>query len=387
VVRPAPKLASFSNLRMTPLPISSAEIDAVLAPFERALSLPACAYYDDAVFAHERDAIFDRAWLAAGREEDLANPGDWLQVPVAPEGILVVRGADLALRAFYNVCRHRATPLLDGPRGRTLEIRCPYHGWTYELTGALSDARHAPRDFDRNAHALTAVRVDTWQGFVFVSEGDGPGLERHLEGAPPWLLEAPLREARRAHVADYEVLANWKLLVENFQESHHFSSVHPALERLTPSDRACSRLTEGNWLAGTMELAPDAETVSVSAARSRRPFLAPGTYRNQVSDAMLFPTMLTSLQPDYFLTYRLYPLTPERTRIIAETFVHPAALGASFDGADLTAFWTKVNMEDRLICERQQVGIRSRGFRPSRYATVEEGVHAFDKRVAQAYAT
>jgi Rieske 2Fe-2S family protein len=373
---------------MPELPLLSTDLDAVLAPFERALSLPARAYYDDAVFAHEREAIFDRAWLSAGREEDLAHPGSWLRVPITPEGILVVRGADLALRAFYNVCRHRATPLLDGCAGRALELRCPYHGWTYELTGALSDAPHAPVDLDPTAHALTPVRVDTWQGFVFVSEGEGSSLEEYLAGAPPWLLAAPLREARRAHAEDYEVLANWKLIVENFQESHHFASIHPALERLTPSERAYSRLTEGNWLGGTMELAPFAETVSVSARRSGRPFLASPEHRNQVSDAMLFPTLLTSLQPDYFLTYRLYPVNPERTRIVAETFVHPAALGgASSDVVDLTAFWTNANREDRLICERQQLGIRSRGFRPSRYATVEEGVHAFDRRVAKAYAT
>jgi Rieske 2Fe-2S family protein len=237
------------------------------------------------------------------------------------------------------------------------------------------------------AHALTPVRVGTWQGFLFVSLGDGPSLERHLEGAPPWLLEAPLREARRAHVEEYEANANWKLLVENFQESHHFASIHPALERLTPSDRAYSRLSDGNWLAGTMELLPDVETVSSSGTRSGRPFLASPAYRSQVSDAMLFPTFLTSLQPDYFLTYRLYPLAPDRTRVIAETFVHPAALGPAKGRDDLTAFWTNVNMEDRLICERQQVGIRSRGFRPSSYATVEEGVHAFDRRIAEAYLT
>jgi Rieske 2Fe-2S family protein len=265
---------------------------------------------------------------------------------------------------------------------------CPYHGWTYDLRGALRDAPHAPPGLDHGAHGLAAVRVDVWQGFVFVTTDDSlPALDTYLAGAPEWLRSAPLREARRAHRSEYEVFANWKLLVQNFQESHHFTRIHPALQRLTPNERAHSVLSDGPWLGGTMALSEGVETVSRSGERSGRPFLAPSPYREQVSDAMLFPALLTSLQPDYFLTYRLLPLAVERTQVIAETFVHPAALGPSFDLADLTAFWDVVNAEDRSICERQQVGIRSRSYRPTRYATVEEGVHAFDCRVARAYAS
>ena len=99
----------------------------------------------------------------------------------------------------------------------------------------------------------------------------------------------------------------------------------------------------------------------------------------------LFPTLLTSLQPDYFLTYRLYPLSRAHTRVVAETFVHPAAGAAVLEG-DLVAFWDVVNREDRAICESQQVGLRSRGYRASRYTSVEDGVHAFDCKVARAYA-
>jgi len=367
-------------------PFSPSELDAVMAPFERALSLPPRAYFDDAVFQGEQESVFERTWLCVGREEDLQQPGDWVLVPVTQAGVLVVRGPDLALRAFHNVCRHRATLLVDAPCGRAQELRCPYHGWTYELTGALSKAPYAQPGFDRAAAGLSAVRVDTWQGFVFVTEGD-TALETYLHGAPPWLTSAPLAQARRAHASDYEVAANWKLVVENFQESHHFASIHPALERLTPSEGAYSRLSEGNWLGGMMKLSDRVETVSMSGTRSGRPFLAPPEYRRQVSDAMLFPTMLTSLQPDYFLTYRLYPVSAERTRVLADTFVHPAALGPAFDVTDLTRFWDTVNAEDRAICERQQRGIRSRGFSSAPYASVEEGVHAFDVRIAKAYAT
>jgi len=371
-----------------PFPISGAQVAAVVAPFEEAVSLPASAYSDPAVFERERAAIFDRAWLCVGREDDVARPGEWLQAPLTPEGILVVRGADLELRAFYNVCRHRATRLLDGSCGRAQEIRCPYHGWVYEISGALREMPHAPPGFGRASSGLSPLRVAVWQGFVFVTEGGSiPDLVTYLGTVPPWLVETSLAQAKRAHRAEYEVAANWKLLVQNFQESHHFSRVHPALEKLTPNARAESLLSEGPWLGGTMTFDSGVETVSRSGTRNGRPFLAAPGYRRQVSDAMLFPTLLTSLQPDYLLTYRLHPLTPTRTHVIAETFVHPAALGSSFDATDLVSFWEVVNAEDRAICERQQAGIGSRGYRPSRYATVEEGVHAFDTWVARAYAS
>ncbi len=367
-------------------PISPADVAAVLAPFDGALSLPAVAFHDDAVFAREREAIFDRSWLCAGRADEVAHPGAWLRAPITPEGILVVRGTDLVLRAFYNVCRHRAATLVEGPCGRAQELRCPYHGWTYALNGALDGLPDEPRGFDRSAHGLSPVRVEVWQGFVFVAIEDSiPALREHLDEVPPWLQEAPLDQARRAHRSEYEVNANWKLLAENFQESHHFTRIHPALERLTPNESARSVLSRGPWLGGTMAFAEGVETVSRSGRRSGRPFLASPAYRHQVSDAMLFPTLLTSLQPDYLLTYRLHPLAPSRTLVIAETFVHPAALAASFDPTDVVSFWDVVNAEDRAICERQQIGIRSRGYRASRYSSVEDGVHAFDCRVARAY--
>jgi len=372
-----------------PSSLSSAELEAVLAPFERAHGLPAAAYHDRAVFDRERALIFDRAWLCVGRESDVTHPGEWLRAAVLGEGIVVVRGADLVLRAFYNVCRHRGLPLLDGPCGRQQELQCPYHGWTYELTGALRSAPNAHASFDHSAHGLAPVRVEVWQGFVFVTEGrDVPALAEFLGDVPPWLTRAPLAHAERVHSSEYEVAANWKLLVENFQESDHFTRIHPALERLTPNGAARSRLSRGPWLGGTMTFADGVETVSKSGKRSGRPFLASPEYRRQVSDEMMFPTLLTSLQPDYFLTYRLTPLAAERTHVIADTFMHASVVGRSIDAeavADVVSFWEVVNAEDRAICERQQTGVRSRGYSPTMYSAVEDGVHAFDCRVAEAY--
>lgn len=341
----------------------------MLRPFPAARQLPAAAYVDPAHFALEKRVILDRAWVCVGREEELTAPGAFVHVPTDAAGWLVARGHDLVLRGFRNVCAHRAMPLVEGD-GRCDRLVCPYHGWTYELDGrARAEGR-----------SLRAIDVDTWRGFVFARlVGEGP----HTPAAPPpWLEAAYLGQLRRVGRTRHVVSANWKLLVENFQESHHFTRVHPSLERRTPNDAATTWRGGGEWLGGIMPLVDDVETVSESGrTNGRRTLLPPTVDARKVHDAMRFPTLLTSLQPDYLLTYRLFPEAADRTVVVAETFFHPASEGPP---DDVVAFWATINAEDRAICEAQQRGMASGHFEAGAYAGCEDGVHAFDAMVAGA---
>ena len=180
----------------------------------------------------------------------------------------------------------------------------------------------------------------------------------------------------------WEVAANWKLLVENFQESHHFPLVHPGLEALTPFAASRSVVTDGPWQGGVMALREGVESVSQSGRLNGRPLIAGA----EVCDALVAPALLTSLQPDYLLTYRLMPLAVDRTRVVGEIALHPAALVPGDLHADLTEFWDRTNAEDRDICERQQRGLASRAASPRCYAPSEDGVVAFDRWVARGLA-
>ena len=165
-------------------------------------------------------------------------------------------------------------------------------------------------------------------------------------------------------------------MVENFQESLHFASVHPALEALTPSAEAETWTPEGGgpWLGGIMPIVDGAETVSMSARRHGRPWLVPEEDRRVVHDAMRFPNLLTSLQPDYLLTFLVFPRGEGRTRVIASTYVHADAAAESLE--DVLDFWANVNEEDRVACERQQIGLASRQRVEVAYTDVEEGARA-----------
>ena len=362
------------------------DLERVLLPLELARGLPQAAYLDEAVFAFDRARLFERSWLCVGRESELESPGEFLLARVAGQELVVVRGVDLELRAFFNVCRHRGLALVEAERGRAREFVCPYHAWTYELSGVLRVAPHMPATFQRDCHGLTGVSVGLWHGFVFVCLGAEPlALADALSGAPEWLTRPELRHLRLGRSKRYEVLANWKLIVENFQESHHFPSVHPALERQTPSAGSSSWLSEGAWLGGKMQLAAHLSTVAAESTASLRPLIVPAAERSVVSDAFAFPALLTSVQPDYLLTYRLEPESASRTLITANTYFHAAAFSPELRAEDVFDFWDTVNAEDRVVCERQQRGVASRGCQPAPYSLLEEGVHAFDQRMARCY--
>ena len=323
--------------------------------------------------------IMSSRWLCLGRSEDLPVPGGWLRAPLTRAGVLVTRGADQQLRAFHAVCTHRGSALFDAgapDEGEAARFTCPYHNFEFELDGRAC----------AQVPDLAPVRIETAHGFVFVTLDEAaPALAEALGETPPWLARADLAHAhlKRAHRVAYDVAARWTIVVENFQESLHFASVHPALEALTPSALAETWMpaagATGPWLGGTMPLVESAETVSLSGKRNGRPFLVPEEDRRVVHDAMRFPNLLTSLQPDYLLTFLLFPVGPGVTRVVASTYVHEDAPDGALD--DVTAFWARVHEEDRIACERQERGMSSHAVR-AQYTDVEEGAEAFAKMVA-----
>src|SRR5262245_30746685 len=140
------------------------------APVERAFTIPGDWYTDPRVEALERRTVWSRTWQLVGRTAQVAEPGQFVTGEVAGEPIVVVRGADGVLRGFFNVCRHHAAAVITAPCGKVDRLRCPYHGWTYDLTGRLRGVPEfdGVRDFDREATGLVPVAIASWEGFVFV---------------------------------------------------------------------------------------------------------------------------------------------------------------------------------------------------------------------------
>lgn len=333
----------------------------------------------NAAFFVEHRAIFGRDWVCVARIEDLVAPDAYVRVPLTPAGILVTRAANGELRAFHAICTHRGAGLFfpSAPEeGEARQFRCPYHGVEFGNDGAPCASGGSP--LAKTTPPLSPARVEVADGFVFVNlDPQAPSLEEALGQVPPWFGRADLSNLKRARRTSFDVKANWKLVVENFQESLHFASVHPALEELTPSEHAETWMPEdgGPWLGGIMPIREGAETVSMSARLQRRPRLVPSEDERVVHDAMRFPNLLTSLQPDYLLTFVVFPIDSATTRVIASTYAHADAPEESLD--DVLDFWSRVYDEDKRACEQQQVGLSSPGAPSTTLTEVEEGVLAF----------
>ncbi len=381
----------MSEAPMAPAPIDRAALADVLAPFGRSRNLPATAYHSPELFSWEQSELFDRHWVCLGRTEDLLRPGQLRALNHGEESVLITRDRDGVVRGFSNVCRHRGHPLLEvGEPVDARLIRCPYHSWSYRFDGGL---RAAPtltqsRDFDATEWPLNPLEVGEWLGWLFLDmSGETSPLEEVFGNLGHYLAPYEPERLIRVERHSYEIAANWKLVVENYHECYHCTSIHPELCQVTPPDSGQDIAPTGLWCGGTMTLKDHAVTMSLTGASEGVNFrrLPPGQER-EVLYIGLFPNLLISPHPDYVMTHRLIPLAPDRTFIECDWLFPPEALERpNFNPAYAVDFWDITNREDWTACENVQRGTRNRGFRPGPLSPWESTIYQFLNMVAQAY--
>jgi glycine betaine catabolism A len=372
-------------------PIDPAKLTVVTAPFGYSKTLPAQAYTDDAVLSWELAHFFDASWAALARSEDVAAPGDQRAARLGRESVILTRDRGGALHAFFNVCRHRGHELMEiGAERNQRVIQCPYHGWVYDLAGGLRGAPHFSRSpgFRRADYPLRQVRVHEWQGWVFAdASGEAAPFGDYVGDLPALVADHRMGALVTAARHDYEVAANWKLIVENYHECYHCPQIHPELCRVSPPDSGENLQPRGAWVGGSMELRDGAETMSLTGERGA-PYL-PGLgerQRREVYYFGLFPNLLISLHPDYVMTHRIDPVAPAHSRIECRwLFPAEVARREGFDPAYATDFWDITNREDWHACEAVQRGVSSRGYVQGPLSPREDAVYQFEVMIARAY--
>jgi len=191
--------------------------------------IPGGRYTSEAFFALEREQLWRRSWLLAAREEELAGPGAYLRFERAGAPILIVRGEDGALRAFYNTCQHRGAPVVRDACGSAKRLRCQYHSWTYDLAGKLvgvPDRRDFPK-LDESERGLRPVRCESWDGFVFVNEDSAaPPLREWLGPVARDFAALECAKLRKLAVRNKRVPCNWKVATDAFMEVYHINTIH-----------------------------------------------------------------------------------------------------------------------------------------------------------------
>ena len=282
-------------------PLTPEEIAAVRKPYRAASLLPGRAYHDAAIHDFERDQWFRRDWIVVGRESDVGTPRDVLPGDRRRRAADRGPGRDDVLRGFYNVCQHRGTAVVEEPCGVAVRFQCPYHAWIYDLDGSLIRAKHTDDldDFTFAEYGLRPIRVDTWQGFVFVSlDPDATPLGEWLGDLGPHLARFDFGDLRVAHTETYEVDANWKFIGENYSECYHCPGIHPQLNKLTPYDLGGDFAPNGPWQGGWMELVDDAETMALDGGhRAGRPAMA-GMTRAGRPTHLLLPDLAVDIPVD-----------------------------------------------------------------------------------------
>jgi Rieske 2Fe-2S family protein len=355
-------------------------------------TLPRDAYFAESVWRREKERIFGREWVCAGRADELMSPGDYQVAELAGESVLVVRAKSGELRGFYNVCRHRGCRLvLDGavmphdsgaaaPSGHfSSGIRCPYHAWTYTLDGELRTAPFLEEGdgFQREDFPLWPVGVETWGGFVFLNlspveaAAEGRTLLQQLGAVPARLRRYPLADLRTGHRIRYQVTANWKVMLENYNECYHCAGVHPELCKVVPAFKQKGG-SELDWDRGIPHR-EGAWTFTQSGTSSRAPFAGLNEdEKTRHKGELIYPNFLLSLSAEHVAAFTLWPHDPEHTTILCDFLFHPDEMGRTgFDPSDAVQFWDLVNRQDWRICEGVQAGMRSRVFEHGYYAPME----------------
>jgi Rieske 2Fe-2S family protein len=350
-------------------------------------TLPAVHYVDPGGFAREAERIFAGMWVNACRLEQVASRGQFVCVEFASASLLVVGDGARGARAFHNVCRHRGTRLCVAAEGTLAgSIQCPYHAWTYDLDGRLIGAplMEEVEGFRAGDFPLRRAGCEVWDGHVFVNLAlDPPSLAAQLGGLPSRFAPWRMSELVRVHVVEYDVRANWKLIVQNYNECLHCPVIHPLLNRMHHYLGAENVPSTGSYCGGAMGFRAGVETLSTDGRRRRAilPGLGPAEAA-VVNYFAIYPNLLLTLHPDYMLTVRLWPVAPDRTRLISEWHVHPdEAARPDFVIDDAVEFWDLTNREDWAICERSQQGIQSRGYTPGPYSSREMQLWEFDQFV------
>jgi choline monooxygenase len=331
-----------------------------------AFGLPADWYHAAEIYEQERRKVFAREWQWIGRESQLKSPGDYVAAEIAGYRVFAIRDRDGVLRAFHNVCRHRASVIVEKDEGHCDVLRCRYHGWVYDTAGNLRKTPYfgEAADFRKEDYGLLPISVAVWRGLLFVNLDPAAGpLEEGLGDLVRETAPYPIEDYRFVHQEVFDMKCNWKTYTDNFVEGYHVPGIHPPFAAVIDFDRFT---TEGRN-----------RTVIMQAPQKNGSFYG-GVW------LWRYPNTTLSVFPEGMNMSRILPGGPDRTRLIYNFFFADDSEAAMARQRDTIARNCQVVREDFGICETSQgnleAGIFQRGPLSPRH---EEGVRHFHDLLRQ----
>jgi phenylpropionate dioxygenase-like ring-hydroxylating dioxygenase large terminal subunit len=346
-------------------------------PVESARHAPGEIYTSPELYQLEKERIFMRDWLAVAREEEIPNAGDYTALRILDEPVLLVRDKQGEINAFSNLCLHRGVEVCTGT-GNKKALNCPFHGWTYDLSGKLIGAplMKESENFDFADHRLPSIRCERWKGWVFITfDKDAPPLSSHvavLEQDFGYLRQEDLRLAVKTVC---EVDCNWKIVVENFIDFYHVNVVHTTTNGrdFTKEAYKFQPRPRGGYKA---EYNSGPATLSKKPVFGRMPWMEDKPESFSVT-GLLAPNFTLFGRVDTVHPYITWPLGLKKTRVIVYTLLPKEYFGQPDFEARVEAYreyQQRVLSEDAAMLNSLQNGLASRNFHPGRMANLEKGV-------------
>lgn len=336
-------------------------------------------YIKDEWFQKESSKIFQNEWFCVARNEDFEVPGDFKLLNIAGESIFLLLGEDKQIRSFFNLCKHRGCQLLnDNDKSQSKGnfkkfIRCPYHSWTYNLDGSLRKAPHLDLNTNNNEYHLNQIMTQSWGGFLFIKmKNNERSLTDQVNDFENQFHRYGLENLKTGSTYSYIIDANWKVILENYNECYHCAGVHPELCKIVPEFTKKGG-TELDWEDGIPQR-EGTNTFTFSGTTNRPPI--PGLNdleKERHFGELIYPNLMISLSMDHAATFIVNPLGPEKTLIDCRILFHQDAINMSnFNPNDAGEFWDLVNIQDWSICERVQKGMQSMSFEHGFYGPMED---------------
>jgi len=343
-------------------------------PLEEAWTIPAPWYFDERIAELERASVLSATWQVVGRVDQVRDNGQFFTGELAGEPLVVVRGEDGQLRAFYNVCRHHAAAVVTEAQGCAKQFRCPYHGWTYGIDGALKGMVEFDDvcNFDRSENGLVPVRVDTWENFVFVNLDGRAAPLRDFLGIVPELV-APLELSKKLHFFDrrvYTLNCNWKVYVDNYLDGgYHVPHAHKGLSSVIEYTKYTIENFERACLQSSPLSSDSASEAGVAATRQGRAFYL-----------WLYPNFMINAYEGVMDTNLVLPLDANRCAVVFDYYFADTSAASEARHRESIAVSEQVQDEDMAICDAVQRGLGSRAYFAGRLSVRREaGEHLFHR--------
>jgi phenylpropionate dioxygenase-like ring-hydroxylating dioxygenase large terminal subunit len=346
-------------------------------PLQEASTIPASWYTDSRIAKLERGAVFGANWHYVARADQVRQPGQYIAVQVAGEPLVVVRGIDGKLRAFFNVCRHHAAAVAPEPCGSVQLFRCPYHGWSYGLDGSLKGTPDFTGvcNFDRAENGLLPLAVDIWEQFVFVSlDPPRQSLREYLGDIVSQVTPLNIGALHFFESRTYTLNCNWKVFVDNYLDGgYHVPYLHKGLNSVLEyseytiqnGDRFCLQSSPMN---------DSQEDAQVAATRTGE----------RAYYYWIYPNFMINVYQGVMDTNLVIPMGIDKTKVIFDFYFTDISAEKHLQNAESVAVSDRIQMEDLDICEAVQRGLSSRAYQAGRLSVRREaGEHLFHRLLAR----